>query len=472
MSSFLQEWISNKDNAKALIKYEIRQLEGRLQRCFLRADILSNTEDVVTICISLAQFYSRLLEMTPSAGSYKEIIIESKATSSEWGACYTQIQILKQRLTGNRSLEKELQILKAIQEAYQKISQRAFAARPTCIEEPSFEFVIKPLSSAQTPEEWINALFDLSHSNHMNLKLAEMSSLSHEELWTLAQPFKDEAFLQITNAIFYYKLHPEKLFKDSLHPEKLMSIKNKLSLFYEYIEKLRSNLSQSFTQNGLPSFPDYLFHSEELPQGIEIPVDENCYEIIKKMVNSWRVQTVPFQQPVIINYLYDFFSAYKFWFNPNRLIDTAMILHQEFLQEFVSFQQQINLCFRQFTTTECLDLYGYFSNKDSCYLMRTLLAIKRGMPLSWLPSINPEEKAAICTVYEALECIMECLRNELSTRHINTDPYIRDVLSKEITPRTRNRNAVLRIMVLYRKECRHAPNDVMEKLFAEVETSV
>lgn len=473
MPFFLHQWISSQDRASALIKYEIRLFEGYLHRYFLNNDILTHSEKVVSLCNSLAQFYVRLLELNhPTMEHSKKD--NFKSTGEDWGSCYTQIQILKQRLLGNLSREKEVQILVSLAQAYRTISQCSLTGKPTCIEALNGALLIKPLLNAQYPQEWITALFELSDTKDFNLNLTVIADLEPDEISHLAYPFKEDRFRRVINAIFYFKVHPETLFKKDLTPDNLISIKNRLSLLYEFIEKLHSNLSQVFYQNGWSSFPDYLFHSEDIPPGVDIPISESDCEMIQTMLaKSLEVKSPEFHFSRT-NHAYDFFSAYKFWFNPNRLIDIAMVIHQEFSQESVGsfgFQQQMALCFQPFTTTECLDLYGYFSNKDSCYLMRTLLAIRLGLAHSWLPHLNPNEQAAICKVYDVLDSIMEALRNELASRHIYTEPYSRDVFSKEISPRSRNRNAILRILVLYSKECVHYEDTVIEKLFKEAETT-
>ena len=204
-----------------------------------------------------------------------------------------------------------------------------------------------------------------------------------------------------------------------------------------------------------------------MPKGIEIPIDENCRAIIFAVVRSWRINAVPESMQSNAHHFNDIFRAYKFWFNPNRLIDAAMMLSEDFSHAYTgteTFQTQTRSLYQQFTTTECFDLYGYFSNKDSCYLMRTLLAVNRGLSLSWLPPLKDSDKATIKRVYNVLECTMETLREELLARHIKTEPYDRELSIKEITLGRRNRDAVIRIIGLYSKETQ-ATNVKIEKLF-------
>lgn len=154
-----------------------------------------------------------------------------------------------------------------------------------------------------------------------------------------------------------------------------------------------------------------------------IEVNEVYRDIIQLAVKNLRVQFTPENnEKVTLERLHDLGRAYKFWFNPNRLIDAVMVLQQRLVTESISqeedletFHQEMLVLYRQLTTTECLDLYGYFANNDSRYLLYTLYSINNGYSLDWLPSLNSSERNAIARVYQALKCVMEALRVELKT---------------------------------------------------------
>jgi len=217
---------------------------------------------------------------------------------------------------------------------------------------------------------------------------------------------------------------------------------------------------------------DYLFHSEELPQSIEIDIGGEGRELIQSIVTSWRVGVLPSRgDDQGLSQLYDMFRAYKFWFNPNRLIDAAMILQQRFANsdrrtaaDGSFYQQQMRVLYRQLTTTECLDFYGYFTNKDSNYLLRTLRVVKSKQVLSWLPALTATEHEVITQISDFLECVLNALRDELAARRITTAPSAHELIDKEFTPGHRNRLAVTRAIALYIKEAL-ATNPNIEQLF-------
>ena len=196
--------------------------------------------------------------------------------------------------------------------------------------------------------------------------------------------------------------------------------------------------------------------------------------MILEAIKSWHIKASTSCERLSVKQLQDLFSAYKFWFNPSHLIDAVMLLQQKQIKhtEQMSqngFYQHMRDLYRQLTTTECLDLYGYFSNKDSCYLMRTLLMIKKGGVVSWLPWLKQEETHAIHRVYDAIECVMSALRDELASRHIHTTPYQRDFKAKNISPGRRNREAVIRIITLYANQMVVRTSARIEQLFTSLE---
>lgn len=149
-----------------------------------------------------------------------------------------------------------------------------------------------------------------------------------------------------------------------------------------------------------------------------------------------------------------------------------MVLKQKIASEHPDkaseFYQQMRELYGQLATTDCLDLYGYFANKASCYLMRTLLSIQQNDNHPWLPELTEQEKQAINNMYEDLNCVMEALREELVSRNIVTKPYDRHLSGKKISPGQRIRATVIRILSLYSKKMANN-NSKLEHLFALLE---
>ncbi|BCA96858.1 hypothetical protein TUM19329_32190 [Legionella antarctica] len=223
---------------------------------------------------------------------------------------------------------------------------------------------------------------------------------------------------------------------------------------------------------------DYLFHGEELPQGIMIEVDEEFKVIIQSAIKKVKVQyTHESEEQVTMERLHDLVRAYKFWFNPNRLVDAVMVLQQRLVKDDISednklsvFRQKMVLLYEQLPTTECLNLYGYFANNDSRYLLYTLFSIEKGNGFDWLPPLNTTERNAITRVFQALQCVMEALREALKIRHAAAESYAYDPAKQQIHTGRRNRDAVFRIIALYGSEA-VTLNNTVEELFNYIENT-
>lgn len=326
---------------------------------------------------------------------------------------------------------------------------------------------------------WLMALVDFYHTtmnHHLDLSILFREWPEQSQQAALAY-FSDHDLVNLVNAIFFYKLYPEQLFNEFIHPEKLVSVRTRLGVLHHLIEQLQKQLYTCAHQHGLNSGIDYFFHGDELPQGILIEVDEALKEPIQSAI---RRITIPFnpenERQVTMDRLKDLGNAYKFWFNPNRLIDAVMVLRQRLVTTtgeagLASFYQEMIILFGQFTTTQCLDLYGYFTNNDSRYLLYTFFTVAEGESLNWLPRLQEEEQQAIREVFDALQSVMEALRAELKNRHIATQAYVYDLEKQQIQARRRNREAVLRVITLYCRETVRV-NETLESLFRALEEEV
>lgn len=325
---------------------------------------------------------------------------------------------------------------------------------------------------------WLTSLV-----NFWNKNTAQPKELSvHFRDWQPDQQqsalhfFSTPALVDLVNAIFFYKLFPDKLFNEFMHPEKLVSVRMRLGLIHRFIEMLQQQLYSSALQQGLSIGIDYLFHGDELPQGIMIEVNDDFREIIQSAIKKLKLPYSPENEVQdTLERLHDLGLAYRFWFNPNRLIDAVMVLEQRLVKNRTSgehnlteFEQEMVLLYGQLTTTECLNLYGYFANNDSRYLLYTLLSIKEGQANDWLPVLQPREKKAIASVFNALRCVMEALREALKNRHVTTEPFVYDLAKECVKAGRRNRDAVFRILAIYTQET-VTHSDRIEKLLSEME---
>lgn len=478
----LSNWfVTDNDRAKARIKYELKLLETQLGNCYKQQDDIASLKGRYALCKALADKYSDYLKLIDIDSKFKQFEYLETLKEINYSEAYNRILHLKQKISAPVNLQEEAKIIVEISSLYQYLAK---AIESNDFSEGINHLILnhfdklKPLFQKENLELWLSTLVDIW--NHNSILLREPAKLFRNwglEEQTMALSFFSESeVVNLVNAIFFYKLYPDKLFNELIHPEKLVSVRMRLGFLHEFIELLQKQLHSNALQYGLNPGVDFLFHGEELPQGIMIEVNEVYKEIIQLAVKNLKVLLTPENnEKVTLERLHDLGRAYKFWFNPNRLIDAVMVLQQRLVMESISqeddlekFHREMLILYRRLTTTECLDLYGYFSNNDSRYLLYTLYSIINGCSLDWLPSLNAAEKNAIARVYEALKCVMEALRVELKDRFVTTEPYLYDLGKKEIHAGRRNREAVFRIIAIYGCE-RMVMSDSLERLFNLIE---
>lgn len=260
--------------------------------------------------------------------------------------------------------------------------------------------------------------------------------------------------LSIWSTRFFYKLYPEKLFLHEIYPQKLISIRIRLGILHDYIELIQQQLYSHSIQNSLLPGIDHLFHGDELPPGVMIEANESFRGLIQEAIKKLNPSTISLKQEQMgIERLHALIKAYKFWFNPNRLIDAVMVLRQNSVietDELWVFEQEMLKFFAKLSTTDCLDLYGYFSNKDTRYLLHAFFSMIQQVVFDWFPLIHKEELSAIKKVFHSLRCVMEALRVELKNRHIITEPYIYYVEKESVHIGQRTRDAIFRVITIYK----------------------
>ncbi|RUQ85248.1 hypothetical protein [Legionella septentrionalis] len=475
MNLFDSNWlVTDASRAKASLKFEIRCLEVRFHSLFLNAGKKIGNEELILLCNTLSDCYQRYAQLIVTSKEFRQYAIPIPACNEL--DCYGHITALKTQWSTMQELAAEKKIVWELHKQYQclflllKTDERATTQK----EAADMTVLIKPLLHAKSPDEWLSVMVYLAQHQHQQFfpDFNSLCKLTNRQLLHIANAFSQQEYVDVINAIFFFKIQPQKLFVSNVHLEKLVSIKTRLSFLYEFIEKLHFGIQEEFNKRKLGIMQDYLFHSEELPQGIAIEINDACRDLIIATVKSWHMNmkiAAEHRNPEQLN---EIIRAYKFWFNPNRLIDAVMLLKQNSTSlhetSFAEFHQHMLSLYHELTTTDCLDLYGYFANKDSCYLMRTLLSLTQNTEISWLPALNVAERNALHSVYSALDCAMNALRDELAARHISTAPYKRDLHGKKINPGQRNRNAVIRIITLYSKDTAE-PNAKIELLFSELE---
>lgn len=326
-------------------------------------------------------------------------------------------------------------------------------------------------------QKWLHATVEFL--NRHDMTTVELSKVLHQrndnERLLAISCFSAPHLIQCINGIFFYKLYPDKLFNALIHPEKLVSVRLRLGVLHHFIEELQMQLVHFAKLHGFKPELDYLLHGDDLPQGIIIEVQEEHRQLIQIAISHLKIYSTPENEAQItLDHLNDLGLAYKYWFNPNRLIAATMVLQQRLVKNKTNqmhdlrvFEQRMMELYGQLKTTECLHLYGYFSNKDSRYLINTLRSIIDGIFPDWLTSLNTSEINTILSVFEALQCVMEALRMELKNRGVITQPYSSD-FKKQNRPGKRNREAVYRIISIY--DGKITPmNSSVEKLFCLIE---
>ncbi|WP_051555160.1 hypothetical protein [Legionella fairfieldensis] len=468
-------------HVKALIRYEIKQWEMQLKKVISnRKTVQLKAQEVAKYCAELVLLYENFQTLL------EELLLEEELPSTDYysentpARCYVKIQRLKQQLYCSWALKDEFIIVHKLKNYYQHLGTQLELIHKQSAShsiQSSVNPGLKALLNVHSPAELLPAFVTFANEvgGDSITSLPVLAQLNDDNLLLLVNLFNQQRFLIYINSLFFYKLNPQQLFQQSLHPEKFVSVRRRLCTLYYFIETIHQTIMQQARQRGISEGYDYLFHGDELPPGVIIEVENEIRDLIITTIKTWRAQILISSDELINkNKLYDLFRAYKFWFNPNRLIDTVIILKRCLLNEktgndMEELSRQMQALYQQLSTTECLDLYGYFANKDSCYLMDTLAAAAQGRAIAALTPLNQTDRHTIGQIYRTLDCVMEALRAELANRHIVTVPYRQNVGEKAIKPGRRNLNAVLRIIELYGDQKIYKKNQTLEQLFKEIE---
>lgn len=465
------DWeISDKYRAKAQIKYELSHLKCRLRQYLdCPSRVVHHADKIINLCRSIAAKYESYLHLFDSQILIKSITLSTMPHHLEH---FESILNLEQKLTQTINQDSRRALIQKIIMLYQQVaSVEAFhyLYRIQC-----YAIQLKHLFVKHQLLPWLVGVANF-WTQHESTK-AELAMWFRE--WDLTQQkialgfFAQKQFIDLVNAIFFFKLYPDKLFNDTAYPEKLLSVQTRLAVLHYAIELMQEQLYNAALQNGLAPPIDYLLHGNELPQGTMIEVDNRFKTIIWAALKQLKITTFsPHKPQATLELLYNLRQAYKFWFNPNRLIDTAMVLRQAFFprhSDMDAFQQQMISLYRQLPTAECLDLYGYFANDDTRFLLYTFFAITQGGVFDWI-FMKEDEKKIIDEVFKTLSCVLESLRDELRNRHVLTDPYRYQLVLPHLPSiGYRNREAVRRVLAIYGSKGATS-HDAIEELFRFVE---
>lgn len=474
------EWLLSDDCLKrAQIKYELSQCELHLRQYWdSSAQDEFSLKEARVLCEQVIQYYSDYLQLIGQQLEPERLERLPDASVPDIHKCIARA---RQKLIKASSLSQQKACIHDLIAYYRQCQSRwmnAEAGIQSVAESPFPE--LQKLLKAEKPDVWLKYLIELGnrHSENICDLISLFFSQPLQSLQEWQNFFSDQEFVNFFNAVFYFKLNPAQLFDGKMPSEKLVSVRGRLGAIYQMVEYLQQQLINYCLQHQIPAINDLLFHGDELPQGIVFQVSDVVKQCLQQLVKECRPSRLGSdEQQRMHEKLHDMLRAYKFWFNPSRLIDAVMLLQQVLMNQSMEtelnepqFRQQMVLLYKHLKTTECLDLYGYFANKDSSYLLRLLRAVIEQQKPAWLPDLKEVEKKALVRVFQALQSVMEALREELAHRQISTEAYPIDFAKPLRKPGRRKRHAVLRVLSVYGLPLAK-DNESLERLFNSVESS-
>ncbi|RUR06979.1 hypothetical protein [Legionella sp. km772] len=346
---------------KAQLKYELRNLEAHLARLIKAKNQQPNYfVEVANLCQLLIDKYLSYLSLMGAAISPSFFQTLEHDKPKAWFEHYQLLLKLKQQLHGANS-EEEKNLTIDILTLYFYIKQAHLESMQP--EAPySVNDGIYKLFLTGDLKIW---LVGLIHYWNQNTPMSiDFQAWPKQQLLYAIDFFASPECVHLINALFFYTLFPEQLEKN-LHPEKRISLQLKIEHLHSYLTLLRQQLYKVAALNGIKPEVDFLCHSKDLPPGITFEVHSSYQTLILEAVKLFKLSVTSLENKLDkVHLIQAIFTAYKFRFDPCRFIDTAMVLRQviDARDEQVFSQEMVNL-YRQLTTSECLDLYGYFSNK-------------------------------------------------------------------------------------------------------------
>lgn len=300
--------------------------------------------------------------------------------------------------------------------------------------------------------------------------------LSNEALKDLARSFNCKERAAIVNSVFYFKLYPAELLNPGYSAPQLLMTKKLLEDLHDNAKRLFRAVKHSAAERCQLRIFDYIFQGLELPEGMRFVARADHAHSIKKVLSDYPIK-VPADTAVIVqNPMHALLRAYKFWFNPNRLIDAMMGMWNsstapanERKTPLRLFSCSLQRYYQALSTSECIDLFGYFSNKSSQYFYRCLQAAIDNSAPEALPPCSAQDKKIIRLIATLFLTLVQQLQKELQARNISTDALVINSARKpRFLPGKRNRRAIEHIIARY-STIEHRPNQTLEALFNTIE---
>ncbi len=465
--AIFQDWLSDPQNQHiAEISWLIKNTEAQLIPELRQIENENYNQNLITLIEENISLYSQLSHYYPPVeirpANLLEINKDIGAILDQWQQHANQ---LKQSISSDEKGFHIATILNCLITLVLLIKQST-QMQPSFDDEQSL--------SLEKLSQWFLSFIDLIRHQQENPSwandfLQQLSTHAFQELYQMLT-HSDTAHLMFH--IYYYKLHPDQLSQMSKHPNLLVSIDQRLTFLYQRIEQFIETFIV-FSKNIYQLSPqNFLCHGNQLPAGITLRSKDTYKQLIilgLKKLNSKATITVQTPTAELID---AFFRTYQFWFNPTRLLDAIFMLCKR-LELTVSqplddtlFQHMVSN-FQNLETDACINLYGYFSNNDTRYLLRVLHFISHGGVLTQLPPLSQNQQQLISFLYQAYIQIIDALSETLNERHLPCN-IIRTVeTSKPPSPSKRNLQAILHVVLTY---CETSENNTnLDRLFEELE---
>lgn len=442
--------------AKASLHYELRSLEAKFSQLIK----IKNFDGLVTLCQDLIDRYLVYLTLLGEANWPNFYPLKQEQLRSR-DESYHLLSKLKRRLHC-APLTEEKNIVRDIIALYDELKQAYLASGSALLPNAATPDAIYDLFLTGDVQQWFIGLI---HCWNQNLMFTvDFQSWTKQQLLYAQDFFASTPCVHLINALFFYKLMPEQLAHNA-HAEKLLSLHSKVERLHVSLIFLRQQLYDVLASNDLKPAVDFLCHNSELPAGVKFKVYPAYHGLILDAVNLLRTTTPIAENKLTMpTLIQEVFAAYKFSFNPSRLIDATMLLRQMCNEcGEGAFKQKMLNVYQQLSTTQCLDLYGYFSNQDTHSLLHSFLA-------DW-PSIRTlENKALMHDCYSSLQIMMDSLRVELENRALYTAPYHYELITERFEMAMDNQQAILRLLEVYSFDAEQSRGR-LEQLFADIENS-
>ena len=325
---------------------------------------------------------------------------------------------------------------------------------------------------------WIAWLGDLicNYRCITNWEKKFCQELSNAELKELARTFNCKKRAAVINSIFYFKLHPEELLKQGYSADQLLHTKKQLEDLHDNVKRLFCALKHSCWERCQLRIPEYIFQGSELPEGMHFVGRSDHARSLARLLHQYPLELPQNAEIILQNPIHNILRAFKFWFNPSRLVDAIIGIwntnevqsmeNGKKLQKFSSIMQHY---YQGISTSECINIFGYLSNKSSQYFIRSLHAAANNSAPGILPTCSSQDKKTIQLVASLFMALLRLIQEELHARNITTKTV--DLTKKNkytFQPGKRNVQAITHILLHY-STIEHPCNKTLESLFDTIE---